>query len=562
MIAVNPNSMCEQARAYYYEYLYGEAREHIPAEMLAHIDKCHFCQAEVGRLKSMLAEAEACATEGTRQTTSTVVANLRFHFAYTGARVACNTVKPFLPSLAIPALDVGVPTPITVHLDKCQQCANDLEVIRQLNLTHKQLCRLSQVFADKPKEDTVSCSQARAGILPVVTMIFRKTDAEVLKHLCTCSDCREQVYQYRETVLMDLPPNEVAQMEFPCEAVSTTDIFDYCFPYGIDPANDQYAKFRESLTSHLRSCPTCLGKMQQLHRTACNIAERPDSEVVTCFTHKERINEGIEPEPTDLYADWPIDVQALDKSKIEPKTSSAAVLSPRLLKQRVLALNLKRYIKPAAVAAAVILVALLVLNAPVAKAGDLTQSYRALSQVKNVYFAAFDLEKAEPTQEIWVSQALNVKVFKTERECVLWDLKGKSKKSKDLSTGSITITEPANSILAQVQKTMDVPWGLLPFGDISGVPPDAKWQQVADENIKTTVLGVEVYDLIWSEKTLGGSAVYKKWRGYIDAETKTPKRIERWWKQAEETEYKLVTIIKVTYPTATEIQTVIREAGF
>ena len=121
MIAVNPNSMCEQARAYYYDYLCGEAREHIPAEMLAHIDKCRFCQAEVGRLKSMLAEAEACATEGTRQTTSTVVANLRLHFAYTGARVACNTVKPFLPSLAIPALDVGVPTPITVHLDKCRQ---------------------------------------------------------------------------------------------------------------------------------------------------------------------------------------------------------------------------------------------------------------------------------------------------------------------------------------------------------------------------------------------------------------------------------------------------------
>jgi predicted anti-sigma-YlaC factor YlaD len=130
MIAVNPNSICEQARAYYYDYLRGEAREHIPLEMLAHLDKCRFCRAEVGRLKSMLAEAEARATEGTRQTTSTVVANLRLHFAYTGARVACNTVKPFLPSLAIPALDVGVPTPITVHLDKCQQCANDLEVIR------------------------------------------------------------------------------------------------------------------------------------------------------------------------------------------------------------------------------------------------------------------------------------------------------------------------------------------------------------------------------------------------------------------------------------------------
>ncbi|MBA7664157.1 hypothetical protein ES703_72212 [subsurface metagenome] len=561
MIAVNPNSMCEQARAYYYEYLYGEAREHIPAEMLAHIDKCHFCQAEVGRLKSMLAEAEACATEGTRQTTSTVVANLRLHFAYTGARVACNTVKPFLPSLAIPALDVGVPTPITVHLDKCQQCANDLEVIRQLNLTHKQLCRLSQVFADKPKEDTVSCSQARAGILPVVTMIFRKTNAEVLKHLCTCSDCREQVYQYRETVLMDLPPNEVAQMEFPCEAVSTTDIFDYCFPYGIDPANDQYAKFRESLTSHLRSCPTCLDKMQQLHGTVCNIAERPDSKVVTCFTRKERINEGIEPEPTDLYADWPIDVQALDKSKIEPKTSSAAVLSPRLLKQRVLALNLKRYIKPAAVAAAVILVALLVLNAPVAKAVDLRQIYKSLGQIKNVYITTFYQEESRPTQQIWVSRTLKVKMFRTPTQCVLWDLNGKLRKSRDLNTGSITMTELDNDVLVKVAETMEGPLGLLPFSDMPEAPEGAKWQAVANESIETVIPSTQVYDLTWTEKEPDGSMVYNRWRGYIDPETRLPKKIEWWEKRAEE-EYKLLTIIKIAYPTAVEIQTVIREAGF
>ncbi|MHC4337002.1 MAG: hypothetical protein ACYSTG_03495 [Planctomycetota bacterium] len=562
MIAVNPNSICEQARAYYYDYLCGEAREHIPAEMFAHIDKCRFCQAEVGRLKSMLAEAEARATEGTRQTTSTVVANLRLHFAYTGARVACNTVKPFLPSLAIPALDVGVPTPITVHLDKCQQCANDLEVIRQLNLDDKQLCRLSQIFADQPKENTVSCLQARAGILPLVTMFFHKTNAEVLKHLCTCSDCREQIHQYRETVLMDPPLNEVAQTEFSCDTVSTTDIFDYCFPYGVDLANDQYAKFRESLTSHLRSCPTCLGKMQQLHREVCNIAERPDSEVVTCLTCKERINEGIEHEPTDLYADWPIGVQALDKSKIEPKTSPAAVLSPRLLKQRVLALNLKRYIKPAAVAAAVILVALLLLNAPVAKAVDLGQIYKSLGRIRNVCLTTFIPEESEPTKKRWISESLGITMVKTQREWVLWDVKGKSKKSKDFGTGSITVTEPGKDILAKAKQTMDVPWGLLPFNDVSKIPPDSKWCQAADETIETTVPDTKVYELAWMNKGLGGSAIiHRKWRGYIDVKTKLPRRIEWWEKQAEETEYRLVTIIKVTYPTAVEIRAVIREAG-
>jgi len=244
MITFNDNSICEQARPYYYEYLYGEAQECIPTEILTHISQCHLCQAEVNQLKIILSEARDGAAQHTERTNTAVVTNLKLNFAYIGAFVTCDTVRPFLPSLADPALEVGVPTPITVHLDKCQQCADDLETIRQLNLTHKQLCRLGQLFAEKPAEDAIGCSKAQANILAVVTMVFRETNAEVLKHLCTCPDCRELLYQYRETVQGELLRSRRTQREFPCEAVSATDIFDYVVPYGIDPANDRYAKFR------------------------------------------------------------------------------------------------------------------------------------------------------------------------------------------------------------------------------------------------------------------------------------------------------------------------------
>ena len=102
MITFNPNSMCEQARAYYYEYLCGEAQEHIPAEVLDHISQCRFCQAEVNRLEIILAERER-----TKQTNSIITTNLRLHFAYIGALVTCNTLRPFLPSLADLALEMG-----------------------------------------------------------------------------------------------------------------------------------------------------------------------------------------------------------------------------------------------------------------------------------------------------------------------------------------------------------------------------------------------------------------------------------------------------------------------
>jgi len=556
--------MCEQARPYYYDYLCGEGEKCFPAEVLAHVSQCGFCQDEVNRLKIVLAETEEHAAESTGQINSAIATNLRLHFAYIGTSVTCNTVRPSLPSLADPLLEVGVPTPITVHLDKCQQCANDLETVRRLNLTHKQLCRLGQLFAEKPSEDTISCSQAGTGILAVASMVFRETNAEVLKHLCTCPNCREVLYQYREAVRGELLQDQRAQNKFPCEAVSAADIFDYCFPYGIDPTNDQYAKFRESLTSHARSCPTCLGKMQELHKTVYGILERQESGIVTCFKVDESARDSIAGSPDDVYKDWPIEVRVFDKSTeietIEARDSGDAV--SRKPKQRLSTLNVRPFIKPAAAAAAVILVAILLLNIPIAKAVDLGRIYEALEQIKNICLTAFVPEKAEPTQEVWVSRTLNIKMFKTEMECVLWDLKGKSKKSRDLNTGSITMAELDNDVLVTLEETTKAPWGLLPFDDISSIPEDAGWQKVADEDVEITIPNTEVYDLMWIEKSLAGSIIHRRWRGYIDIEMKLPMRVERWRKRANEEEYELLTVTKVAYPTAVEIRDVIKDVGF
>jgi hypothetical protein len=392
-------------------------------------------------------------------------------------------------------------------------------------------------------------------------MAFQETNAEVLKHFCTCSDCRECLYQNRERFRTELLSDNRAQKKFPCEEVSLTDIFDYCFPYGIDPANDQYAKFRPALTSHLCGCQTCLAKMQQLHQTVYNIAERPDSEVVTCFTFEERIDEGMEPEPGDLYADWPINVQVLDKAGLEPEISSADIEFPRSLTQRVTKLNLRPFIKPVAVAAAVILAAFLLLNVPVAKGTDLGQIYKALERIKNVCITTFYQEESNPTQKIWISRTLKVKMSRTGTQCVLWDLNHKFRKLKDLNTGSITTTKLDNSVLAKVGETMEGPLGLLPFNNMPEAPEGAKWQAVANENIDTIIPGTQVYDLTWTKKEPDGSMVYNKWRGYINTETRLPKKVE-WWEKCAEEEYKLLTIIKVVYPTAIDIQAVIEDAGF
>ncbi len=553
MIASNPNSICEQATAYYYDYLCEEGKEFIPARMLAHIDKCRHCQAEVNRLKIVLAKGES-----TGPTNSAVITGLELHFTYIGSPVTCRTVRPFLPSLADPALEIGVPTPITVHLDKCQQCAEDQQTIRQLNLTHKQLCRLGQLFAEEATVDAVVCAKVRNVIPSIVVMVLSESNAEVLKHLCTCSDCRELLHQHRETIRTKLLRNQKAQQKFPCEIVLASDIFDYCFTYGIDPANDEYAKFRPAFASHASACPTCLTKMQDLHNTVYSITERPDSGIVTCFSIEEQISRGAEPEPSDLYADWPINVQVFDKSEPEPDV----IAVPHKLKQRFSAMNLRRFRIPAAAAIILIAAGLFLFNIPVAKAVDLGQIYKALERIKNVCITTFYQRESKPVQERWISQTLDTMILKTETQWVLWDIKGKSQKARDLSTGLIETAELNEDMLAKVEETVKAPWGLLPFNNISSIPEDAKWQQVADENIETTVPNTQVYDLMWMKKALDGSIVYKKWRFYIDTETKLPKRVEWWEKHAKEKEYELRIVTNVAYPAIAEIGAVIRDGGF
>jgi len=567
MVAVNPNSICKRAQGHYYEYVRRRPRGRIPTKVLSHIDKCSFCQAAVNQLKIILAEADKPLTESTMQAISAMTTDLTPHFAYTEALVSCNTVKPFLPSLAIPALDVGVPPPITVHLDKCQRCADDLEAIRQLNLTDKQLGRLGQLFAEQPSVDADVCPKAQNAVSSVGAMAFESTSAETLRHLCICPDCRKLLYEDRAARSKKLSSN-AGQSPVTCDAISAADIFDFVVPYGVEPRSDRYAMFRQSLKAHLVSCPKCLDRMQQLHNTVFSILERRESGIATCFKVRDSARESVVSTPDDMYKKWPIEVQVFDKpietETVETTGSSIApdVAVLRKPKQRLSVLSIRPFLKHAVAAAAAVLIVALLLNIPVAKAFDLGRIYKALEQIQNVCLTHFVPGKAEPTQQVWISQAVNIKMFKNETQYVLWDINNKSRKSRDLNTNPVKTVKLDNALLAEVKQTMHVPSGLLPFGNISKVPKDAKWQQVTDENIETTIPDTKVYDLIWTDKELNGWIVYKKWRGYINTETKLPRRIERWEKRTEEAEYELMTITNVAYPTTDQIRSVIKDAGF
>jgi hypothetical protein len=559
MVAPNHNSICREAELHYYDFLRNEGRGPVPEFIISHIKQCQYCREQIKELEEVLSQVQS----EQKQIRTTVIDMLRVHFAYIAKHVTCQTLKPFLPGLLDTALQIKVPTPITAHLDNCHQCRKDLETIRGLNLNRKQLWRLGQLMANRSAEDTVRCSTTQLAMRAYAAMDWSGATAEALKHLCKCPVCRDLLYEERQNICTSLP--EYGQSpEFPCESVSATDIFDYCFPYGIEPAEDEYAKFRSAFTSHLRSCPACLAKMQQLHKTIYGIADRPESGVVTIYHIDESAKAEALSEPDGLYAGFPIRVDVIGpKDEAEAAKSVPTNDSTATLKQKVSAINLRPLIKAGIAAAAIIFVAVgLLLKTPTAKAVTIDQVYKAIEKVKNVYISTFGSDETGSAQEKWVSRPLNIYMTKSRRQSVLWDVGNGLRKIKNLNTGEVETIRLTEEAIAGIETKMSGSLGIMPFYDISEIPADAEWSRIAHDGLEATAKDIEVYDLIWGKKALDGSVVFKKCRIFVDPKTSLPKRTQFYEKLATDTEYTLVSLRVIEYPSDSEMQIVLEDASF
>jgi len=543
------------SRSYYWDLLNLESPDQVPEAVSEHITKCRHCQAQISRLQTSFAHADSLGGQA-KQRNSAVTTLLRLHLAYAGRPVTCSTIKAFLPSLALADLKVKIPSPITAHLACCRDCSDDLLTITGLGLTCNQLYRLGLILTRKPSETPLDCSQARLAIPQIAAMDFDKTDSEVLRHLCTCSQCRKMLYQHRQEILTELPPEETAQKKFLCEKLSAGDIFDYCFPCGIDSTANKDTESRQSLALHLRTCPTCLTRMQDLHTAVSAIAERPDSNVVTCFTFQEQTAEPVQSDLSSLYPDWPVIVQILDKSK----PAASAVAFAEVPRKRAINLSPRQLLKPAVAAAAVILMALgSFFYTPSAAAVTLSEVCKAIVKIQNIHITGFIAGKPEPVQKEWLSRTLRVGMFESREQFVLWDIPNKISKTRDLSSGSLTTVAASAEMLPKIQESIVGLCGLVPFSSISDVPRDSQWISVDDANLTAMVPGTVVYDLTWT-KTFDQVTECCKLRFFINTATDLPKRIEYYSKSAISHEYTLESVRVVTYPPQSEIEAVLHNA--
>lgn len=266
---------CSEAEIYHYEYACGTAGK-VPDDVRVHIAACPSCTESVHILKGMT-------TEPGRQTHGDPrLYILRLHMAFVNQPLDCRQVRPFLATQAEPSLRVSAPTPITVHIERCESCRRDLALLESLNLRPRQLSRLSEFFTHTPAPvEDLPPEEKESLARDVAFMRYDGIDVEHLRRCLFDTDFQRRIHDFRAEYTC--PPVDEGMHRITCDMINPSDLFDLAFPYGINPLADEYALFRRPLLNHIRACAACTRSVQHMHDHIFGMYHRPESGVTTLY---------------------------------------------------------------------------------------------------------------------------------------------------------------------------------------------------------------------------------------------------------------------------------------
>ncbi len=538
MITPKMGQLCEEAKLYYYDFLFLQDKDQIPEQVLSHIRQCRNCQKEIYELKTALTKSEFKINREYNHSGSPLANMLKLHFSYIDQDITCTIVKPFLPGLLDASMQISIPTPITTHLDHCPKCVQHLGKISDLNLSEVNLFRLSRFLAVNSDYDNINCSQAKSDIMAFVMMAFHESDEQTLKHLCICRDCRDAIYQYRETIRKEFLHEKAEKPCFLSERLTNNDIFDLVLPYELDLVKYRKSEFQQSRISHIRKCPFCLEKVQELHRTISDIAESTDSEIVTTFNVEESAKTVNAGNSEGLYAGFPIHVEVTGANEKTPTGHPGSIINfTSELKKKILTSNVKSFSKKGFVGlftAAAILAAMF-LYSPKAKALSLARFCNVLEAINNVHILLYTAGEENPTQEQWVSRSANIQIGKINDDLILRDINSNLQSTKKIGSEFTETTPIPEERLADFVKKIHGTLGLTPFYSISELPPDAEWKQLTTESQKINGED-EVYELTYVSNAVSDTELTKL-RFTLNANTELPVRIDFYRKLSSESDF-------------------------
>ena len=551
MIAPDLNRLCEQAKIYYYDFLFQKDKSEIPEQVKNHFSQCQNCQKEIYELKTAITQAEFKSQHNRANSVSPLSNILKLHFSYVDQDITCKIVKSFLPGLLDASMQISIPTPITTHLDHCSECVKDLEKIRDLNLSELYLYRLSRLFTAKSDDDNnISCTSAKSDMMAFVMMAFHESDEQSLKHLCTCKECRTSIYQYRETIRVEFLREKGEKPCFLSSKLSNDDVFDYTIPYGLDIERYRKSEFQQSRTTHIRRCPFCLEKIQELHRTVYCIAERPDSEIVTRYNVENSEQTVSIDDSENLYAGYPVRVEVGGASREAAALSAGSIINfTAALKRKILNSNFKSI--PRGGIAGLLIVAVLLTSmlfySTNAKGLTLAQLHNVFKRINNVHITSYIYTTGsdKPYQEQWILRSEEKYISESDGEFVLSDIIGKTQTTIRPGTEA-TKNKMSEELINDIKRKINGSIELL-----YNFPAGSEWNKIETEP-QSINDGTEIYELIWTPEHSIGPEL-NKLRFFIKSDINLPVRVELYRKQAGESKFLPETYKTIEYLNDEEI---------
>ncbi len=520
MGASDRESRCQRAAEYYYDLLYDDDAT-IPQWVRGHVESCPFCREQMRRLGEMLAEANRDAGLPSRPSAEETVGTLTGHLNLVDEPVTCAHVKSFLPSLAAPAPEIRIPTPVTAHADCCPQCRGDLAALRALGLRADQLERLSRVFRESPRRNPRECRRAWPAVAALGSFSLGDADTRSLNHVSTCPRCRAAVYWRRRR----FPDAARAEPRGPgatsCTRLSAADLFDLVVPYGRVPAS---AEQEREILGHVRACPACAERIQTLHRTVYGIAERADSGVTTVYRTRDAV-ERVGGETDDIPSRYPVHVQ-IARGGPEPAPEPDDLPATRRTDATRGAAGSRRVsvAKIVFAAAAFVLVSLLFTTTPTASGTNIGDILKAIQRQPNVRVLSFRANHSEPFQIIYAARDLNVLLTETGNERTLFDFNERSKTMVDFDRGTYVSIQLTGRDYRRAREAM---MGYV-RNIFASIPSDTRLQ-VATDPADTSGSGTLVCEVTRTAHPSyydQDSAVSYRYRISIDRATKLPQRLD------------------------------------
>ncbi len=521
MRASEGERLCQEAQVYYYDLLCQEEAA-VPAVVRNHVSTCAACRDQMRRLSEALSEVQSpsSATGASRDET---IETLAQQFQLLEERVSCSEAKPLLPELALASSRIRIPTPLTVHVDHCPQCAGDLAVIRELHLTADQLKRLGRFFETGRLPSSNRGREARGagdGLVPAIPGSLSDADAGIA-----------------------------------CHNITTADLFDVVVPSGGTRCAQETTNERQkAILRHVRSCPACLEKVRTLRRTIDEIVVRADSEVVTVY-HAENDAEAAFSKAEGEYP-YSVSVEVLHResqaARDAPATCTTSSSDLR---------GLRRSAKPLATLAAVVLVmialaTLLRMTAPTATATNIGDVDNTLAGAENIHIVVRH-RQAGIVQEYWIAHRSNILVKRTvtatAESYVLYDL-GHNRER--------TFTPQSGPGASERVEKIDLDWARSFMASclrdlLKGISADAKLRPAEGQISSEADKSLDVYELPLSPRA-ANSPVRDRRLVYLYRATGLPQRME-FYRQVPGADPEDPTTTTIfTYPTEPEMDGVIQ----